>query len=229
MSLSSLNVGQAVSAAQAYGVPPQLFMSLLSTESALNPNAVGPALPSGQQPIGAAQVLPSTAAGMGFNAYDPAQNLQAGADYLAQQYKTFGNWTQALEAYNAGPANVQAGNVPTSSQQYAATILQNAGMSTTPSPTSATAAGSSWMNNATPLQWPTSAWQTLSMNLDAAKQKMATQPAGAATGVVNSITGWISSTAGNYGLAIMGALLVLGALLVSQKDTVVTLAKGAAS
>ncbi len=43
-----------------------------------------------------------------------------------------------------------------------------------------------------------------------------------------SLTGWIQSHAANYGLVIMGALLVLGALLISQRNNIETVAKIAA-
>ena len=44
---------------------------------------------------------------------DPQQNLEGGARYLKQQYRTFGNWRLALAAYNAGPGAVKKhGGVP---------------------------------------------------------------------------------------------------------------------
>ena len=44
---------------------------------------------------------------------DPAQNLEGGARYLKEQYRTFGSWRLALAAYNAGPEAVRKhGGVP---------------------------------------------------------------------------------------------------------------------
>ena len=50
---------------------------------------------------------------LGVNPRDPRQNLEGGARYLAQQYRSFGSWRLALAAYNAGPGAVEAhGGVP---------------------------------------------------------------------------------------------------------------------
>ena len=41
------------------------------------------------------------------------QNLDGGARYLSQQYRTFRSWRLALAAYNAGPEAVKKyGGVP---------------------------------------------------------------------------------------------------------------------
>ena len=56
--------------------------------------------------IGLGQLLPGTAAMLGVDPWDPAQNLWATAKYLREQYDTFGNWELSLAAYNAGPGNV---------------------------------------------------------------------------------------------------------------------------
>ena len=51
--------------------------------------------------------MPGTASGMGVsNAFDPQQNLNGGAKYLALQLKRFGRIDKALAAYNAGPGTV---------------------------------------------------------------------------------------------------------------------------
>lgn len=107
------------SASQQYGVPVGLINALGSVESGWSTN---PSLTSSAGAVGPLQVKPTTAAGLGFDAYDPLQNIQAGVAYLAQQYKTFGNWTQALEAYNAGPSGNLAG-----SADYAQSVLSAAG------------------------------------------------------------------------------------------------------
>jgi soluble lytic murein transglycosylase-like protein len=70
--------------------------------------------------------MPGTARLMGVNPHDPGQNLDGGARYLAQQYRTFGNWRLALAAYNAGPGAVEKHRgVPPyrETQQYVAAIL----------------------------------------------------------------------------------------------------------
>ena len=69
------------------------------------------------------QLMPGTAASLGVtDSTDPTQNVQGGLSYLQQMYAKFGNWPQALEAYNAGPNGNLAG-----SAGYANAILANAG------------------------------------------------------------------------------------------------------
>ena len=95
-------------AAQRHGIPEDLFLRLVQQESGWNAGAVSP---KGAQ--GLAQLMPGTAALLGVNAADPAQNLDGGARYLRMQYNTFGSWELALAAYNAGPQAVQQyGGIP---------------------------------------------------------------------------------------------------------------------
>ena len=96
------------SAAQQYGIPEDLFLRLVQQESGWNAGAVSP---KGAQ--GLAQLMPGTAALLGVDATDPAQNLDGGARYLRMQYNAFGSWELALAAYNAGPGAVQEhGGIP---------------------------------------------------------------------------------------------------------------------
>lgn len=94
--------------ARKHGVPEDLFLRLVNQESRWNPNAK-----SHKGAIGLAQLMPFTARSLGVNAYDPYENLEGGARYLKQQYRTFGSWRLALAAYNAGPGAVRKyGGVP---------------------------------------------------------------------------------------------------------------------
>jgi soluble lytic murein transglycosylase-like protein len=96
------------SAARRYGVPEDLFLRLVQQESGWNAAAV-----SHKGAIGLAQLMPATARALGVDATNPAQNLDGGARYLAQQYRKFGSWRLALAAYNAGPGAVEKyGDVP---------------------------------------------------------------------------------------------------------------------
>lgn len=89
-------------AARRHGVPEDLFLRLVTQESGWNPNAV-----SSAGAIGLAQLMPATARVLGVNPRDPGQNLDGGARYLAQQFRSFGTWRLALAAYNAGPEAVE--------------------------------------------------------------------------------------------------------------------------
>ena len=86
-----------------YGVPADLLTRLMQAESSGNARAVSP---KGAQ--GLMQLMPGTAKELGVtDPFDPIQNINAGAAYLAQQYKRFGSWPTALVAYNAGPGRVE--------------------------------------------------------------------------------------------------------------------------
>lgn len=95
-------------AARRHGVPENLFLKLVQQESGFNPKAV-----SSKGALGLAQLMPGTARLLRVDPHDPYQNLDGGARYLKQQYRTFGSWRLALAAYNAGPGAVQKhGGVP---------------------------------------------------------------------------------------------------------------------
>ena len=96
------------SVARQHGVPEDLFLRLVQQESGWNPKAK-----SHKGALGLAQLMPFTARKLGVDPHDPRQNLEGGARYLAQQFRTFGSWRLALAAYNAGPGAVKKyGGVP---------------------------------------------------------------------------------------------------------------------
>lgn len=113
----------------ALGVDPNLAMAVASAESGFSQSAV-----SSAGAIGVMQLMPGTAAGMGVNPNDVAQNIQGGVRYLAQMLATFGgDAAAALAAYNWGPGNVQNAQatygsawfsaIPSSVQAYVTRIL----------------------------------------------------------------------------------------------------------
>ena len=97
-------------AAQTHGVSEGLIKAVMHTESGFNINARSPV---GAQ--GLMQLMPATARRFNVNnAYDPQQNIFAGAKYLAWLLKRFnGNTSLALAGYNAGEGNVaKYGGIP---------------------------------------------------------------------------------------------------------------------
>lgn len=97
-----------VESALRHGIDPRLFASLVWAESNFHPGAVSHA-----GAIGLSQLMPFTAQRLGVDPWNPIQNLEGGARYLAAQHATFGRWDLALAAYNAGPGAVQRyGGIP---------------------------------------------------------------------------------------------------------------------
>lgn len=90
-------------AAQQHGISEGLIKAVMHTESGFNVNARSPV---GAQ--GLMQLMPATARRFNVsNAYDPQQNIMAGAKYLAWLMNRFnGNSSLALAGYNAGEGNV---------------------------------------------------------------------------------------------------------------------------
>jgi soluble lytic murein transglycosylase-like protein len=107
-------------AALKHGLRPEFVRSVAAAESAFRANAVSP-----KGALGLMQLMPGTAADLGVNPKDPAQNAHGGALYLRQlldKYKGKPDAVRlALAAYNAGPGAVQKyGAVPPyrETQQY---------------------------------------------------------------------------------------------------------------
>ncbi len=108
------------------GVPEALLNAVASTESSFQPGAVSSAGAEGLM-----QLMPTTAASLGVNPFNPPQAVNAAAHLLSNYHEQFGSWSLALAAYNAGPAAVQAySGVPpySQTQNYVQTVLSRAGM-----------------------------------------------------------------------------------------------------
>lgn len=111
----------AVQMAHKHGIPEEIFLNLITVESNWQDGAHSYV---GAQ--GLAQLMPETARQLGVDPWDPFENMEGGARYLAQQYKKFGTWRLALAAYNAGPgAVIKYGGVPPygETQKYVKKIL----------------------------------------------------------------------------------------------------------
>lgn len=93
---------QIAAEAQAQGVDPALAVEVAIAESSLDQSAIG-----GAGEIGVFQILPATAAAMGIDPTDLAQNIHAGIQLLSQLISRYGDPAKALAAYNWGPGDAQ--------------------------------------------------------------------------------------------------------------------------
>jgi len=101
---------QAAAAARRHGLDPGLVLAVVGVESAFEPRAVSP-----RGARGLMQLMPGTATSLGVaDAFDPAQNLEAGARHLQSLVGRYaGDLPRALAAYNAGAGAVDRfGGVP---------------------------------------------------------------------------------------------------------------------
>jgi len=101
-------VDEIESAAANAGLDPRLLAAMVWQESGFHPEAV-----SSSGAIGLSQLMPATAAGLGVDPWNTAENLDGGARYLAWTIEEFGSIELGLAAYNAGPTRVrEAGGMP---------------------------------------------------------------------------------------------------------------------
>lgn len=110
-------------AARQSGVPFNVLAAVAHAESRYNPTAVSPA---GAQ--GLMQLMPATAARLGVtNPFDPMQSALGGATFLHRMFTKYGDWAQALAAYNWGPGNVDKHRAqaewPAATRTYVANVL----------------------------------------------------------------------------------------------------------
>ena len=94
-------------AAATYQVPEALLKAMAKVESDFDRYAV-----SAVGAEGIMQLMPNTALSLGVtDTFDPKQNIMGGAKYVAELFKTFGAYPNAVElviaAYNAGPGAVK--------------------------------------------------------------------------------------------------------------------------
>lgn len=85
-----------------HGVPEAAIIALAHQESRFNPNAVGPQTKWGKAK-GMMQYLDSTASGLGINALDPAQSIDAAAMQLRERMDKGDSLEDAIKHHHAGP------------------------------------------------------------------------------------------------------------------------------
>ena len=123
---------QIVAAAGAAGISPGLALAVAQRESGGRQyDSAGNVVTGTHGELGIFQLMPATAAALGVDPRDPAQNIQGGVQFLAQMIQAYG-LPAGLWAYNWGPGNVQAAlagqkAVPASVKAYASWVLARAG------------------------------------------------------------------------------------------------------
>lgn len=111
----------AISAATNAGVSPDIFASLIQSESDFNPMALGKPTSSGQA-LGIAQFMPPTALQYGVsNPFDAQSALDGSARMLSELVNKFGNYRDAISYYKGYGNNLPGG------YGKADSVLNNAG------------------------------------------------------------------------------------------------------
>jgi len=124
-------------AARRFGLPARWIRAVMRQESGFNPRATSHA-----GAMGLMQVMPATYAelrrrhGLGPDAYEPRDNIMAGAAYLRELHDRFG-LEGMLPAYNAGPKRYlqhrdEGRSLPLETRDYVARIGLLDGTSTSP-------------------------------------------------------------------------------------------------
>ena len=112
--------------AQRWHIDTNMLAAIVSVESSWHTHAVSYA-----GAIGLGQLMPGTAARLGVNPHDPAQNLSGAARYLRGLLERFGanphRYELTFAAYNAGPQAVEEyGGIPPygETQHYVLKVLR---------------------------------------------------------------------------------------------------------
>jgi ABC-type multidrug transport system fused ATPase/permease subunit len=122
--------GAIADAEAAYGLPAGLLERLLWQESHYRADIISGAVSSSAGAKGIAQFMPATAVQYGVDPLDPFAAIDGAGRYLRDLYRQFGNWTEALAAYNWGPGNVRRKGLaaaPAETRNYYTGILADVG------------------------------------------------------------------------------------------------------
>lgn len=114
-----------------HGIPRDMIARLLYQESRFRPEIIDGTVQSPAGALGIAQFMPATAAELGVNPLDPASAIDGAARYLAQLYRSTGDWSLALAAYNWGIGNVTRKGIeaaPAETREYVAGIMGDLGL-----------------------------------------------------------------------------------------------------
>jgi len=120
MPASPILASQITQEAAAQGVPPAIALAVAQQESGISQwTSSGNLVTGSAGEIGVFQLMPQTASNLGVDPTDVNQNISGGISLLAQLFNKYGNWAQALSAYNSGSPNGSPG--------YANSVLAIAG------------------------------------------------------------------------------------------------------
>ena len=115
-----------LSSASKWKIDTNMLAAIVTVESSWHTHAI-----SSAGAIGLGQLMPGTAATLGVDPHNPAQNLAGAAKYLRGLLETFGSNPHRYEltfaAYNAGPKAVERyGGVPPyyETQRYVVKVLR---------------------------------------------------------------------------------------------------------
>ncbi|HEY1612345.1 MAG TPA: lytic transglycosylase domain-containing protein [Rhizomicrobium sp.] len=134
-------------AATQFGIPDTWIRSVMRVESGGRTTLHGKPITSSAGAMGLMQVMPNTYRGLrqqyglGYDAYDPKDNIFAGAAFLRQMYERYG-YPTLFAAYNAGPKRLdgflQRGEpLPRETLSYVASIVPGADIALTQDTTTA--------------------------------------------------------------------------------------------
>lgn len=131
-------------AATRFGVPDVWIRSVMQVESGGHARLNGKPITSPKGAMGLMQLMPDTYRdlriqfGLGSDAYDPHDNIFAGAAYLRQMYDRYG-YPSLFAAYNAGPKRLEdylfgGRALPQETLDYLSSIIPDADVSFSPTP-----------------------------------------------------------------------------------------------
>lgn len=118
-----------------YGLPRNLLVGLLQTESGFREDVITGKTKSSAGAIGIAQFMPKTAEEYGIDPLNTDQAIDAAGRYLQKSYNIFGNWDDTLRSYNMGVQGVKdwksgKKKLPKETAEYTGKVYKFAGIET---------------------------------------------------------------------------------------------------
>lgn len=119
-------------ASKQYSLPENLLARVAMQESSFNPKIISGEIKSPAGAVGLMQIVPKWHPNV--NPTDPVASIYYAAKFLRDLYKQFGNWKDALSAYNWGSGNLtkfkngQIKTMPRETINYYTKILGDLGL-----------------------------------------------------------------------------------------------------